>query len=644
MNVCMTRKTTKTVNKIAQRKKSSETAAGVGFKTGVTNALNALSEPRLGDWSVFDLAVLLGCILTAALMYLRATFGTEFTDEAYYVADALGMVRGNLPYAFDNFSVGTGCAFLLIPPIAIYQWLVPDCSGLFLFTRICFVTFQLAVAAASFVILRKHVRISSALLFAACFLPYYAGGILNFSYNTVPATLFPLIAVLSYDAAEGDCSKRGMVIRLAAAGFMSGVAVFANPAYSLAVLILLALILIRSVRSDRIRNTAAYIAGGVLEILVVFLPIIAQTGWNALWSGLHPMFFHDFVSESMQTISRSQIWAGVIRSAFTVLRQGFIVFAVVLLFSVKLRQNDAQEIREPDKRDAALFALSISVLALIALGIARRNHLNEIYSLGILGTLCILAVLPSRVCRKFPLIYYLGIYPIAVCILQVAKTATDAGVSRFSAAVPVLFALLLFLNNNEKRSTRCAAVLGTAACILLTGYISYQNIYRDASIYSLTARVETGVYQGIRTTPQRAEDLPVMEQCVNLVVEDGAWFAARDNAPFCYLMAHNGRMCDITSWDALQYTYHRNLPAALFDYYRRRGAIPDVIIYVDTGRDPQLSLDDETFRFNDFVNTYYTCENDLKLSSTFPRFVSFRSNGTFDGDYDYWINTYNSLP
>ena len=111
--------------------------------------------------------VLCLCGLLVMLTYARAFFGTEITDEAYYISDALAMVQGNIPFAYNNFSYGTGSAFLLIPQVFLYDLLVPDHHGLVLFTRLSFVTFRMVVLFLVYCTLQKHTKRSSALL-AVC--------------------------------------------------------------------------------------------------------------------------------------------------------------------------------------------------------------------------------------------------------------------------------------------------------------------------------------------------------------------------------------------------------------------------------------------------------------------------------------------
>jgi hypothetical protein len=188
------------------------------------------------------------------------------------------------------------------------------------------------------------------------------------------------------------------------------------------------------------------------------------------------------------------------------------------------------------------------------------------------------------------------------------------------------------------------AVLISIACILVQGFNLYAHPYREARIRDMTQRVNCGVYKGLYTTPASAEDVQQLESFLNTVIGKDDYYAFRDNAPCGYLMTHSGKMCDASSWDILQYTYGHNTPSKLFDYYKRRGAVPDVIVYLDYGRDEILSVDDHEYRYNDFLNKYYRLTDNCRLNETFQEIKVFRYSGGFDGDYDTWICRYNSIP
>ena len=156
----------------------------------------------------------------------------------------------------------------------------------------------------------------------------------------------------------------------------------------------------------------------------------------------------------------------------------------------------------------------------------------------------------------------------------------------------------------------------------------------------MTCRVQSGVYKGLYTSPTRARDLPAMEQYLNSVIGEHESYSFRDNSPFAYLMTHKGQVCDLQTWDSLQYFCKKNSPEVLYDYYRVRDMIPDKIIYIQRGSeaDQILSVQDTGWKYNKWIESYYDLVERVELNDTFPLILVYQYNGTFDGDYQRWID------
>ncbi len=575
----------------------------------------------------------------AAALYARAFFGTELTDEAFYMADALGMLHGNLPYALDNFFFASGFTFLEIPLFFIYERLVPGCAGIVLFSRLCFVSFHLLCLLGIVRALKRCVGRTHVLLYAACFLPCIPAGLVNFSYNSIPLVLSCLVGALVWNAVEAKGSRP--LGTLLFAGFLSGIAVFANPAYACAVLLNLALIPLRSEKGRKLPYLACYIAGGIAEILFVLIPLLFQAGWKALWDGFAPLFTNVFVQEPMSDKSALD---KILLIGYTGVQITALAVSCLLALFVFRKTKKKNSMTPAERREFFLLWIAASICLLAAAYLFKRAGYDNICDLGLAGAACMVLLILAGEHKRFSPLLYLGVYPILFALMEVFLVSSKDSVGRFDACLPVLFCALLLLMERGGRPVRRFAVAAAAALILLQFSALYSEPYREEPISKLTVRVESGVYKGLYTTPARAGDLPRTETLLNALVGEEEYFAFRDNAPCCYLMLHQGKMCDICPWDVLQHSYGHNTPAKLFDYYRRRGSIPDVIIYVDIGRDESLSIDDAGFRYNDFVRAYYRQSEEYPGNETFRRIVVYRYAGGFDGDYSSWIEGYNTLP
>ena len=257
---------------------------------------------------------------------------------------------------------------------------------------------------------------------------------------------------------------------------------------------------------------------------------------------------------------------------------------------------------------------------------------------GFLASIGVTILLLMAESIKFPILLYIGVYPIIFAFASIMIIDSSASTRRFVVAVPAILAYFLIILEEESELARFLTTVSVVLCILAIGINNYRYVYRDEHLSSLDYKVESGVYKGIFTTATRARDLPELEDYLNNIVEENEYYAFRDNVPAGYLMMHTGIMCDKDTWDPLNYSYKKNAPANLYEFYQRRGVFPQKYIYVDYGRDTNLSIEESEYKFNEFINRYYKKTADLSLNETFYHVMVYEYKGGFDGNFDYWIN------
>ena len=591
---------------------------------------------------IFTKLMISGVVLTFILMYLRAFFGTEMSDEAFYVAEAKEALNGNVPFAYANGTQAIGFTFLLMQVEAFYRLFAPDLEGVFLFTRLCFVTFKLIVWAFVFDVFRRKLKTSKALLLSALIIPLN-GPILNFSYNTVPEHIMFMVGCILYDVIEQDAPHKKA--RLIFAGVSTGIACFANPGWTLALLVFLTLMVIRVKGKDNKMQTLLYYGLPVVgDVVAVVGGISLTTSFSDFCYGFYRLFIHSIPSDLIdneKTLGRTlhSFAPSFMQFALIFVPLGILVFLLLSKYSEKTGKNYSKNHIVMSAITVSFFLNSMYIMA------DRPAFMSSSYggdTRGFITFLYAVLYMAAGVYKKNKVILYIGLYQPIYAVAEIVLVNSDASIWRFINAYTVIVPLIYILIVNKSGFIRMTAGLLAMATVVTLVYADYRLIYRDRHVSELTERVQTGVYKNIYTTETRAKDLPELEEYLNSVIAEDDAYAFRDNVPFAYLMVHKGRPCETMTWDSLQYHFGRNSPAALFDYYRVRDMVPDKIIYIDYGIDRQLSIDDNAYRYNDWVNKYYYLLDEVNLNDTFTHVKVYQYNGTFDGNYQWWIDNYGS--
>ena len=611
-------------------------------------ALSAIKKTAAGissaDEAVFrkirchiDELIAFAFIITAAgLMLNRAFYGTEITDEAYYYADALSVLQGNLPYAYNNSSA-VGMTLLMLIPMAVYRLVQPDMVGLFLYMRICYVVFKLLAITLIYFLLRKTLNRRKLLWVIAILLPYLGGIYQSFSYNTVGKYMVLISGILIACALGHDCrGTKKEVIMLFTAGFLSAIGVFAHPlqAASVSVLAILLFLYRKGSFLNRLKGVVLYSLGGFTEILIVLIPISMLAGSDTTYSGIHELLFgQSTMRGTFVHINFSDRWNELI-NAYGHDWKIMTAIAIVPIAILSLMRMVSKV--KWTLRDQLLLAGSISFIT-----ICLCKKFDSSFTNTIGGLILWLAFLFPLI-RKEKLFAFAALPFIAFFTAELMLVKNGGVRMRSVFLYPILFVWLFTAFQSRKILISAVSVAVSVVATVSLIKSDYASVYRDSPIKALTYRVPDGIYKGIYTTEQRGRDLMELEKYIAANTGPDEKVQFRDNTPAAYLMHTQGGVSDVRTWDCMQFSYrnmfHTNNPQIMYRYYKRTNSIPDKIIYVDFGRDAILSIEDPKWKYNKFVNTYYDKQSEVRLNKTF-RVLVYKYNGNFDGNYDRWIQS-----
>jgi len=124
----------------------------------------------------------------------------------------------------------------------------------------------------------------------------------------------------------------------------------------------------------------------------------------------------------------------------------------------------------------------------------------------------------------------------------------------------------------------------------------------------LNTKVDKGVWKGCYTTKNRAKAVIHIEDYIKSQTDINDNVLFLDWTSFEYLMSE-GQPCTPTTLDPMTYSYGVNKPNIMYKYFEMVGKIPNKIVYIDYGRDNTLSIEDDKWKFNDFVAENYDIYN-----------------------------------
>ena len=121
--------------------------------------------------SIFFIAII-WCAVETIVVFLRAFYGTEVTDEAFYLSTAIQVLQGRVPLV-NIWFIGSGSALCYSWIVGVYRLLVPDLEGIFLFSRVVFHLIRMGILIYGFIVIKKRISDLKAILIIGMMIPFY---------------------------------------------------------------------------------------------------------------------------------------------------------------------------------------------------------------------------------------------------------------------------------------------------------------------------------------------------------------------------------------------------------------------------------------------------------------------------------------
>lgn len=559
--------------------------------------------------------------------FIRNFYGVEITDEAFYVAETVSVIRGNVPYAYVMGRTA-GFTFIMLPFVKVYSLLVPDLEGLFIYTRISFMVFRLAVIVISYRLLKNFYNKKYLIFILSLLIPISAVATPNFSYNTVSVWLFFQVGAVQLWGLKSSDTKSKYKAAVFS-GVMVAFAELAHPGQILNV-VWFGIIYLICYEKERFKCFFTYCGAGVITTVCIMIVLMFQTspaklafGWETIlkWTNANPASFT--VWEQLQNMYESASWE------LAIFTKCIVIWSLVYLIQLMSKRVQIKKeskalrwalnvVRQIEFMDSLLLAVLICSVKLMKEGDA---HYNPCY-LGVLGVVltgivCAIQFKKREEGTWFVILEFM-LFPFFYFIVTGLFTDTLAFYRLWQFIFCIIgFGILLEKHFKESRMWRRTFILISLSSVFLTLlYSNYNYVYREEPIDMLDTKVDKGVYKNIYTTSVKAKSLIELEEYVRENTQKEEKVLFMDLAPMAYFMS-DAIPWTPSTWDRMQYSYGFNQPEIVYRYFQNRGDIPDKIIYIDSGRDECLSIDAEGYLFNDFVNENYTLTAEDNLNEMF---------------------------
>ncbi len=545
-----------------------------------------------------------GCLVV--ISFIRNSFGIELTDEAFYLAEVLSVEKGNVIYAFDNSNV-SGMTLIPLLLLRLFRWFSPDLEGVFLFMRTGFLVFRLGILSASFFLLRKKFPPNVLFFSLSLMIPFWGERIPNFSYNTV--SLYLLFLTASIRISENS-ELKGLkrLIKPFLCGIIIAFAELAHPAQILNVL-WFGLTYLLFEKPVSWKKLFAYICGGTSIVVLLLLYIISQSGLSSLITGIHSL--NAVGSTRIPFWQNLSSFLSTYRSVGFLLTVSWVLFAVYYIFKRK---------KLAFSQNCMNLSIAVGMLLCCTFILLRIETFSWMMILGgALGTAAFFCILSTSINKSSSRTWLcLLAYPFFMFLINGFLTSGGAAPRgiHFSICLFGIALCLLSTGHSFENWNRRICCLALTVVALIGVGADFLYVYREKPISEMNTLVTIGIYKGIFTTEDQAEQITKLENYLEDNTNPSQKLLFLDQASFGYLMT-DCQVCAPSTWDRMQYHKHWNDPSLVYSYFENTNTVPDQIIYIDYGRDAMLSIDDPTYLFNDFVYQHYVLSEKREFGSIY---------------------------
>jgi hypothetical protein len=497
-------------------------------------------------------------VAVLVVTYRRLWYGVDLTDESFYVVLPYRLVLGARPFV-DETSVTQQTTAILLYPFVRAWYAAAGTTGIVLFVRHLQLVFSLVIAFAVYGSVRLLLDARRAAVVALACVAFVPFAIHSVSYDSAGSALFTGGCLLGLRPLIEPRRRWSGIV----GGVCLGMAAFAYPPLVIPVAFCVAVQL--AIRRGR------GIAGAALAL---GLPVAGMGALVATAGFSKVVDDYRRSSRFLGQAGGSAKITEIARHVWTTLPLWWVVLPALAVLALAWRY----------RRVLALpLLMALPLLVLPPTLDSFRASLDYAAHLGLLGLPLFFLVRRRRGALRLMLAVWL---PGFVAGVTTAYSSANGGVNFAVGGFPTVVATAVFLvlacedalASVPRVDARIVALAPAVAVLVVLTVADTWPVYRDSNLSALSARVPSGPYEGLVTTPWKARYVVRMQH-------DLSRFGSRctilffDDFPAGYLLSEakpdtNGAWTATVAPNLLG-SYERQL----LGYYGRRG-YPDVIVIV----------------------------------------------------------------
>lgn len=533
------------------------------------------------------LIVAAGFCVFAAITY-RMFFGVATTDEMFGISEAALLENGATPYV-DNWTQTAGFSIFAAPILFLFHFLKGNYEGILIFCRIIKVLLTLGV---SFLItvnmkkngLHRNYSLLGGIVFAL------SGTIISPFHYTHIAIAFIVLGWIYCIWIFKEIDTRYKYLYVI--GSFYALSIYSHPTEIVpAIILLLPIILFSGIY--RRKSVSMYILGGVsTAVIFTVWMIIRGGGFSRFIYGMDTIFIHNgYYRLGHASIGRH------FKELFLFEKSLIIILLVFVCVVLLLKKWNLQWIGE--------CGYLIISLGYTFLNMSRSSwpiHIGFIVTAFILWrTWYFLRIEYLRKCYFFLFLPLFG-STLTLGFLGINYLQDRMPMMRGLWLLIIAYIYYMWMPRIKIKVFSLIAILAFFATIQMID--RFADSKDDASLRQCTYHIDTGIFKGIYSGEDVAKRLLAQERYLNNLLKSTDKVLYMECVEYAYLMT-NAIPFAPSTFDESMYSYGFNDDTIYQRYFKTMEGFPDYIIYIDTGRDPVLSIDVPNYHFTKFVKDNY---------------------------------------